>query len=172
LDEQRGAPLSYGPAGLTRSPASQRYQADMNAVELGRGREVFERARRALTEWRMFRLGWVRVLPERPVIQEGETVCVAAGTLGLWFLNACRVVYLVDEADRFGFAYGTLQAHAEEGEELFLVEHDRADDSVSYRIAALSRPRAWHARLGYPFTRALQRRFARDSMKAMAEAVR
>jgi hypothetical protein len=27
---------------------------------------------------------------------------------GVWTLNTCRIVYVVDEATRFGFAYGTL----------------------------------------------------------------
>ena len=38
--------------------------------------------------------------------------------LGLWWLNACRIVYVVDEAGpvtRFGFAYGTLPGHAGSG---------------------------------------------------------
>ena len=33
----------------------------------------------------------------------------------------CRVVAIVDEPDRFGFAYGTLPVHPEQGEESFLV---------------------------------------------------
>ena len=37
----------------------------------------------------------------------------------------CRVVYVVDEPDRRGFAYGTLTGHPESGEELFTVRHDR-----------------------------------------------
>eukprot|EP00913_Durusdinium_trenchii_P005672 g5290.t1 len=49
---------------------------------------------------------------------------------GLWSLHACRIVEVVDEADRRGFAYGTLPAHGETGEECFLVER-LADGSVA-----------------------------------------
>jgi len=66
----------------------------------------------------------------------------------------------------YGFAYGTLPEHAAFGEERFTVEYDTKDGAVSYEILAFSRLRPL-ARLAYPFTRALQRRFARDSKAAM-----
>ena len=40
-----------------------------------------------------------------------------------------RVVYVIDEPLRKGFAYGTLPGHPETGEEAFIVEY-RDDDSV------------------------------------------
>src|SRR5262245_46391050 len=43
--------------------------------------------------------------------------------------------------NRHGFASGTLPAHAESGEERFIVEWDRADGGVWYDILAFSRPR-------------------------------
>jgi hypothetical protein len=51
----------------------------------------------------------------------------------------CRVVHVVDEPRRRGFAYGTLPGHPEQGEESFTVTHE-ADDSVVFRVAAFSRP--------------------------------
>lgn len=41
----------------------------------------------------------------------------------------CRVVYLIDESDRQGFAYGTLPGHPESGEETFVVQ--RTDDDTT-----------------------------------------
>ena len=117
----------------------------------------------------MFDLGWVRARPERAGIEAGTSVAVLVRYSGLWFLNACRIVYVLDEPTRFGFAYGTLGAHAESGEERFTVER-RMDGSVHYGIFAFSRPRLLAARVGYPFSRGLQRRFARDSMRAMEAA--
>ena len=61
--------------------------------------------------------------------------------------------------------------HALAGEERFLVER-LDDDSVWYDLYSFSTPRHWAARYGYPFLRRLQKRFARDSMKAMANAVK
>ena len=71
---------------------------------------------------------------------------------------------------RFGFAYGTLPDHAEKGEERFSVEWHHEDNSVWYDILAFSRPNHPLARLGLPLTRRLQRRFARDSKRAMVAA--
>jgi len=89
-------------------------------------------------------------------------------------LNASRIVYTIDGGDdvrRFGFAYGTLADHVESGEERFSVEWRRQDGSVWYDLLAFSRPRHPLAKLGTPVGRALQRRFARDSLQAMARAV-
>ena len=74
----------------------------------------------------------------------------------LWWLNACRIVYVVDDSGpnfKFGFAYGTLPGHVESGEERFLIEWNRADNSVWYDILAFSRPNHVLTRLGYPFVR-------------------
>jgi uncharacterized protein (UPF0548 family) len=117
---------------------------------------------------------WVEACPADTPLRVGEVVAVVASVLGVWWVNACRVVYLVDEdgpVSRFGFAYGTLPGHAESGEERFLVEWDRAASTVWYDILAFSRPRHPLARLGYPLTRRTQRRFARDSAAAMRRAV-
>jgi uncharacterized protein (UPF0548 family) len=122
----------------------------------------------------MFHLGWVQLCwPDAP-IEPGTVVGILAWAGGLWWLNACRVVYVLDEPGpprRFGFAYGTLADHAETGEERFTVEW-RDDDSVWYDLLAFSRPRHWLARLGYPLTRRTQKRFALDSLAAMTAAVR
>jgi hypothetical protein len=101
-------------------------------------------------------------------------VAVVARLFGLCWVNACRVVYVVDEGgpvQRFGFAYGTLPDHAASGEERFLVEWDREGGGVWYDILAFSRPRHVLARLGYPWVRRVQRRFGRDSAAAMARAL-
>jgi uncharacterized protein (UPF0548 family) len=119
----------------------------------------------------MFRLGWVEVHGTEAPLAPGLTVAPLAHAFGVWFLNACRVVYLLDEERRFGFAYGTLADHAERGEECFLVER-REDDSVWYDLLAFSRPGHWLTWLGFPVVRGLQKRFAAGSLAAMARAVR
>ena len=94
--------------------------------------------------------------------------------MGLWVLNACRIVYVVDEpgpVHRFGFAYGTLPDHVETGEERFLVEWDEATGDVWYDILAFSRPRYAVMRLGTPYIRRMQKRFGRDSAAAMRRIV-
>lgn len=71
----------------------------------------------------------------------------------------------------YGFAYGTLPDHPERGEERFLIEWNRADDTVWYDLLAISRPGHWLARLGYPYARYEQAKFRRLSGQAMQAAV-
>lgn len=130
---------------------------------------MFARAAEALRQWKMADTGWIELCwPDTP-IREGSTVAVVARHYGFWSLNAPRVVYVVDDhrgQTRYSFAYGTLKEHAETGEERFTVELQPEDQSVWYDIYAFSRPNGL-ARLGYPFSRRLQKRFARDSKEAM-----
>lgn len=175
LAAQRALPFSYGEVGATRRGAPPKgYAVDRYRVRLGAGEGAFGRAKGALRGWRQFDLGWARVVPPGAPIEVGTTVGVLARHYGFWSLNAARVVYLVEgseRVERFGFAYGTLPGHGEKGEERFAVEWDRESDSVYYDVLAFSRPNHPLAWLGYPFARALQRRFARDSKRAVIEAV-
>jgi uncharacterized protein (UPF0548 family) len=115
----------------------------------------------------MFKLGWVEVFPGSTPIHLGLTVAVVVRHFGFWSMNACRIVYVIEEDRRFGFAYGTLQDHAEQGEERFSIEWLESDDSVWYSILAFSKPRKWQAQIARPLSRMLQKEFARDSLAAM-----
>jgi uncharacterized protein (UPF0548 family) len=170
ISDQAGNPFSYRAVGATCAEPPLGFIVDRNRIRLGHGQEVFDAAQRALAEWRMFDIGWVELFQPDTPIAPGMTVAVLAKVCGLWFLNACRIVYTVDEDDpvrRFGFAYGTLPEHAESGEERFLIEWNHEDDSVSYELLAFSRPNQTLVKIGYPITRRLQKRFARDSKQAM-----
>ncbi len=101
-------------------------------------------------------------------------VAILARSLGVWWLNACRIVGVVNDdgpVRRFGFAYGTLPDHVGSGEEQFLVEWNQEKDEVWYDILAFSRHRHVLARLGYPWMRRLQKRFGRESAAAMCWAL-
>lgn len=77
-----------------------------------------------------------------------------------------RVIYLVDERDRRGFAYGTLTGHPEQGEIAFIV--DRTDDgSVWLTIRSFSRPARPMVWLGYPVARLLQKRVMEQYFRAL-----
>jgi uncharacterized protein (UPF0548 family) len=166
LDEQRALPFTYDAVGATRDAARPPgFAIDHNTQRLA---GTFAAARRALEAWAMFPPAWTAISPRAPIIA-GEVVAVLVHA-GTWWLNAARIVYVIDEPDRFGFAYGTLPGHAECGEERFLVE--QRGDAVYYDLYAFSRPRHWAARLGAPVARALQRRFARHSKAAMLASSR
>jgi uncharacterized protein (UPF0548 family) len=62
------------------------------------------------------------------------------------------VVYVVDDENRRGFAYGTLPGHAERGEELFAVRYDPADEAVYAEVTAFSRHATWWSRAVGPGT--------------------
>jgi len=114
----------------------------------------------------MFDFDWIELFDPSAPIEVGTVVATLIHSLGLWFLNGTRLVYVIDEERRFGFAYGTLEGHVERGEERFLVEH-LPDDTVRYSILAFSRPAHPLVRLGNPYARHLQSRFRSSSMAAM-----
>ena len=177
LASERERPFSYPSPGASRTmEAPPGYVVDRHRVRLGAGPEAFARARAALRRWEMFRLGWVELFwPDTPV-EPGATVAVLVRRLGIYALNATRVVYVEESHDeapvaRFAFAYGTLPEHVESGEERFEVEWRRgSDDSVWYAVSAFSRPHHPIAWAAYPWVRLQQRRFARDSLAAMRRA--
>lgn len=170
---QRAGEYSYPEVGCSREQAPAGYVVDHNRIMLGHGLETFERARAAIRQWKMFDMPWIDVCwPETP-IEAGTTVAVLISHLGFWSLNACRIVYVMEDGAnpvKYGFAYGTLREHAEFGEERFTVEYHPADQSVWYDLYAISRL-GYPARLAYPLTRAMQKRFARESKAAMQRSV-
>lgn len=166
ISSQRNLPFTYSEVGATNGTPPSSYTIDHNRIQLGRGENTYKRAMDALKTWRQFELGWVTVAPRGVPIETGATVAVKARAFGSWSLNASRVIYVIDEPRRFGFAYGTLPDHVEMGEERFLIEWLR-DDSVWYDILAFSRPRHPLVRLSFPLARMLQKRFVRESLAVM-----
>ena len=174
LASQAGCDFNYPDVGATaegRSPAG--YDHDHNRILLGQGDAVFQAACAALRRWQQFPRSWTRIYPASAPIEVGTTVAVLIRAFGTWRINSARIVYVVDEGApvrRFGFAYGTLPAHVECGEERFVVESD-ANGDVWYDLRAFSSPRSWALRLGRPIVRRLQRRFVLESQQSMLAAV-
>lgn len=182
MDSYRHAQPSYLEVGQTRGELPDGYKIDHHRIQLGSGREMFETAKQQLVSWRGFELGWLEPCWPQQRVEDGALVGTLAHVLGLWAVNVCRIVYVDSavpeagnvptESERFGFAYGTLPGHAEQGEERFAVEWNRdGDDAVWYDILAFSRPGRMLTQIGVPLVRRLQKRFARDSMQAMRRAV-
>lgn len=175
IDSQRQASFNYAEVGASLGPLPPGYAVNHGRIRLGQGEAAFERAVEALRKWKMFDLGWVNVCwPDAP-IEVGTTVAVLARHFGFWSLHPARIVCLIDEDDgrkwRARFAYGTLEAHGMQGEETFIVEWHRADDSVWYDLRSFSRPGELLTKLGNPIVRSLQRRFARESTQVMFRVV-
>jgi uncharacterized protein (UPF0548 family) len=171
IEAQSSLDVTYRGIGSTQGSPPSGYLVDHTRAKLGEGEAVFQAAQAALRDWKHFQLAWVEPCwPETP-IEPKQTVAILARAFGLWSLNACRIIYVVQEDRKYGFAYGTLPDHVESGEERFLIEWDPEDDSVWYDILAFSRANHVLARIAYPMTRRLQKRFARDSVLAMKRAV-
>ncbi|MGV8969826.1 MAG: DUF1990 family protein [Microbacteriaceae bacterium] len=100
-------------------------------------------------------------------VQPGDTAILGV-PFGPFRVRApVRVVYLVDEPNRKGFAYGTLLGHPENGEESFVVEK-RDDESVWLIITAFSRPASVWWWTVYPVLRLTQEVFTRRYERALA----
>ena len=171
LDAQRALPFSYEAVGATRDgevPAG--FDHDRNRQRLGTGPACFAAACDAIRAWAMFPAPLARIEPGGIPIAPGEVAGVVSRVVGLWWLSAARIVYVIEEPRRFGFAYGTLPGHVERGEGRFCVEW-LDDDTVWYDIDAFSQPRYWMVRLGKPIARRVQRRFGQESRAAMLRAV-
>lgn len=173
LNDQQTAAFSYSEVGATNRVPPAGYAINHTRKPLGKGQAVFEAACNALRAWQQLQLGWVDCWPHDAPIVAGTHVAVLGRACGLWWMNACRVVYTIDECQpspRFGYAHGTLPNHLATGEERFLVEMT-ADEKVWIDILAFSRPNTALARLGYPLMRRAQRKFGLQSAGRIQAAV-
>jgi uncharacterized protein (UPF0548 family) len=175
LAEEAGRPLSYPTPGITRSGGAPGYPRNGRDVVLGAGAATYRRAVAAVRAWAMYDLPWTRLHPGPPAVEPGREFAVVVRHLGFWSVNPCRIVYVEEEEtperSSLSLAIGTLPRHSERGEERFRVEWRRIDDSVRFGILAFAEPAHWLARLGAPYVRVLQRRFARDAARAVSERV-
>ena len=174
---QASGQLTYPDVGATRGPMPHGWSHDASDEVLGRGMATFDRAVHAMRSWSQFDLTWVFPQDRAVPIEEGRLFGFLAHTYGVWSVNVCRIVYVIDERDdrgaRFGFAYGTVGAHSVRGEERFLIEWDRETDQVRFEIRKFSKPAIALLRLLGPLTRRVQRRFTVQALDRLhAEVTR
>lgn len=176
---QSGLDVTYAAIGQSANGRPAGYNVDHYRILLGAGRQTYLAARDVLAAWGQIPSQWMEIdqSPQPPRV--GGLVVSVTRYSRLWWLNACRVVDVRDVGDhvvegrehRYEVAYGTLPGHVETGEERFSVIMD-ADQRVWYEIRAFSRPYFWLARLAYPLSRRLQRRFVSDSLRQVSALVR
>jgi uncharacterized protein (UPF0548 family) len=163
LNELAALPLTYPEVGATAGALPADYGHLQASAVIGHGRQRFEEAAAAVMRWGMLRGAGVRVDATTEVAAVGSEVLVGLGPLRA----PCRVVYVVDEPDRRGFAYGTLPGHPETGEELFAVRYDPASEAVYAEVTAFSRHGTWWSRLAGPVTSLAQRVISRRYLRAV-----
>lgn len=156
-------PLTYPEVGATAGPPPPGYHHLGFATQIGAGQKRFEDAADAVMHWGMQRGAGLRVKASSEVVAVGADVLV-----GLGFLWApCRVVYVIDEPEARGFAYGTLPGHPESGEERFVVRHDPVTAAVFAEVFAFSRPAKWWSKAGGPLLTLGQRIIAKRYVRAV-----
>ncbi|KQX07101.1 MULTISPECIES: DUF1990 family protein [unclassified Leifsonia] len=101
-----------------------------------------------------------------PFITAGMTAKLKLHMWRLTFTAPVRVIYVIDEPGRVGFAYGTMPGHPESGEEAWVVEH-RDDDSVWLTIRSFSRPSTAFYKLAAPVLRSVQKRYTKRYLRAL-----
>jgi uncharacterized protein (UPF0548 family) len=163
LSDLAALPLTYSEVGATAGPLPAGYHHVLKSAVIGSGRSRFEDAADRGMRWGMLRGAGLRVEATTEVAAVGSEVIVRLGPVRA----PCRVVYVVDEPDRRGFAYGTLPGHAESGEERFVVRYDAATDEVHADVTAFSRHATWWSRLGSPVTSVAQRVITERYLRAL-----
>lgn len=155
--------LTYAEVGATAGLLPAGYHQIRRSEHIGRGRGRFEEAAAAVMRYGMLRGAGLRVTASTEVAGVGTDVL---GRLGP-FYAPCRVVYVIDDLNRRGFAYGSLPGHAVRGEEMFAVRFDPASEKVYSEVAAFSRPAEWWSRAGAPILVFMQARVTKRYLQAV-----
>jgi uncharacterized protein (UPF0548 family) len=155
LERLRDAGLTYREVGHTRGMLPSGYHRLRRGAAVGTGADRFEQATRRLLGWDVHRGAGLSVSSSSERVVEGAVAVVRVGP-GIAAVTApVRVVYVVSEPHRVGFAYGTLPGHPESGEEAFVVEL-APGGTVTFTITAFSRPSSLVARAAGPIGRVVQ----------------
>ena len=112
----------------------------------------FEQVGERLMSWQAHEGAGLRVAASSGRAEPGAVVLMRLGLGPVALRIPCRVVYVVDEPNRTGFAYGTLPGHPVAGEELFRVDRD-GSDRVTFTVSAFSKPATTLMRVGGPVAR-------------------
>lgn len=168
------SPLTYDEVGATLAgPLPAGYHHLHRTETIGEGRPVFECAARAVLTWEMHRGAGFDVNPtstEARADTSHTTEVMVSLSLGpIEFTAPCRVVEVIDEPDRKGFAYGTLPGHPERGEEAFVVSIAE-NGVVTMDVVAFSSPARWYMRLAGPLGRRIQAMAAARYIRAVRKA--
>lgn len=164
------ARLSYPEVGATLDvDMPHGYRHSERRVRVGKGREAFDRAADAVMSWQIHRGAGLTVLASDERAEPDE-VAVVRLTIGpLHVDGANRVVAVIDEPDRRGFAYGTLHGHPERGEQAFIVDIDE-QEIVTFTVRSFTRRASLLALAGGPLNARIQDRITERYLMALLEA--
>jgi uncharacterized protein (UPF0548 family) len=169
------ATLTYSAVGATRADdlvthPPTGFRPIERVQRIGHGQAFFETARDAVLTWKVQENSGFGVLDtdlSRHII-DGDDAIMAIPMGPLKVKAPVRVVYVVDEPGKAGFAYGTLPGHPEDGEESWLVTIE-ADDSVWMTVRAFSRPSNPFWKAVSPALRIVQEYYTIRYLRALAQ---
>jgi uncharacterized protein (UPF0548 family) len=169
--------LNYDVVGATsvtaaafRSPIG--FRVHESSVHIGEGLARWELASTAVLRWGVKTRSGFTVLadgqvsgdPPPVILDERYWLVAHAGPFRI--REPVQVVSVLDEPNRRGFAYGTLEGHPVSGEESFVVER-RADGSVWLTLRSVSRSPSGIWRLAHPGVAIAQRWYRRRYLRAL-----
>ena len=167
--------LSYDAVGATGvageiwtgRPAG--YLRYTRTVCVGRGAACWEAAGPAVLDWQVKIRSGFRVEAagggDRRV-RPGADYRLTARVGPVTVREPVRVVAVVDEPARCGFAYGTLAGHPVSGEEAFIV-HRAPDGRVWFTLRSLTRPARGLWRVAFPALLVAQAGYRRRYLRAL-----
>ena len=162
------AALTYPEVGATQGDLPEGYHHVRRRAAVGSGATEFAAAVDLLMTWEMHRRSGLTVVSASSRASVGDVVRVGLRLGPVKVLAPCRVVSVVDEPARQGFAYGTLAGHPESGEESFVLSL-LDDGTVEFSLVAFSRPGVWWSRVGAPANRWMQRRITARYLTAFSQ---
>ncbi len=150
----RSAALTYPEIGMTQhGTLPDGYRTFRRSVSLPEHWD-FDRARTDLLSWAVQRAAGIRVTASGNVADD-VVADLRIGMGPLAVTAPCRVVYVIDEPGRCGFAYGTLPGHPESGEESFVLTSN-ASTAITFSVTAFSRPATALSKLAGPLGHRIQ----------------
>jgi uncharacterized protein (UPF0548 family) len=161
-------PTYAGPVGRTLAGTPPLHGFVMERP-VGRGDDAFVAAREALRTLAPQR-AVARVHPDGATATLGDDVVVAVSMGPVTVVATNRIVALIDKPRRFGFAYGTLPGHPEDGEEGFEVRQG-PDGVVNARVVVDAVAALPMGRLVAGPVRLVSRRYGHRYLAAIAAAV-
>ncbi len=150
--------LSYDAPGATRvheltwTSGPPGYRWYQSTTLLGHGRQLWEHASAEVLVWGVkTHSGFSVVLGSNDDLRvaSGQDRVLSARLGPCALREPVRVVDVVDEPDRRGFAYGTRMGHPVSGEEAFIV-HCSDDGGVWLTLRSLTRAGGGHWRIVFP----------------------
>ncbi len=97
LSDQKNRDFTYSAVGGTSGTPPAGFVVDHTRIQLAKGQSTFDAARMAIKRWEHFQLGWVETSSTDIPIERRQVVGVMARAFGVWVLNACRIVTVIDE---------------------------------------------------------------------------